>query len=155
MSLSTADRLDLVDLTARYATAVDTRDWDAAADLFAPGGVLVSPDPPRSLVPTLDHAGRDAIRSAVAGLEQFARTVHHLTGSTWQADGEGATGRTTATAHHVEPAQARSWVWHLVYDDRAVRAEDGWVFARRALTLLLVEERAVARVLPFDPGQGR
>ena len=46
-------------------------------------------------------------------------------------------------------------VWHLRYDDRCVRRVDGWQFAHRALTLLLVEARPVARVLPFDPGTER
>lgn len=154
--LSTADRLDLVELTARYAAAVDTRDWDGAAALFAHGGVLISPDPPRSLEPVVDHAGRDAVRAALAGLEQFARTVHHLTGSTWSADGDGASGRTTAIAHHVEDGpEPRSWVWHLVYEDRCVRTPEGWQFVRRALTLILLESQQVARVLPFDPGGAR
>lgn len=154
--LSAVDQLDLVALTARYAAAVDERDWDGATDLFALGGVLHVPDPPRSLDPVLDHVGRDAVRAAVARLEEFARTVHHLTGSVWVADGDGATGRTTAVAHHVENGpEPRSWVWHLRYDDRCVRGTDGWQFARRALSLLLVEARPVARVLPFDPGTAR
>ena len=154
--LSTADRLDLVELTARYAAAVDQRDWDGAADLFALGGVLVTPDPPHSMEPVVDRAGRDAVREAVSRLHRFARTVHHLTGSVWHADGDGASGRTTAVAHHVEEgAEARTWVWHLVYDDRCVRSEDGWQFARRALTLVLVETRPVFKVLPFDPASGR
>ena len=35
--LSTADRLDLVELTARYAAAADNRDWDGVAELFTRG----------------------------------------------------------------------------------------------------------------------
>lgn len=154
--LSTADRLDLVELTARYAAAVDQRDWDGAADLFALGGVLVTPDPPHSMEPVVDRAGRDAVREATSRLERFARTVHHLTGSVWQADGDGASGRTTAVAHHVEEGpEPRTWVWHLIYDDRCVRTETGWQFARRALTLALVESRPVFKVLPFDPTSAR
>lgn len=154
--LTSEDRLDLLDLVARYAAAVDGRDWDGAADLFARGGVLVTPDPPRSLGPSVDHAGRDAVRGAISALGAFVRTQHHLTGSVWHADGDGASGRTTAVAHHVEAGpEPRSWVWHLVYDDRCLRSPDGWRFARRALTLTLVEARPVTLVHPFDPAEGR
>ena len=154
--LSVEDRLDLAELAARYAVSVDQHDWDGAADLFARGGVLVTPDPPRTLLPALEHAGRDAVRDAVAQLRTFARTVHHVTGSVWESDGDGAAGRTTAVAQHVEAGpEPRSWVWHLVYDDRCVRSPDGWQFARRALTLMIVEARPVALVLPFGPAEGR
>lgn len=154
--LSPRDRADLVELTARYAAAVDQRDWVGVAELFARGGVLVTPDPPRSLEPIHDYAGRDAIQDKIQELEILDRTVHHLTGSIWRADGEGAIGRTTAVAHHVEnKSEPQSWVWHLVYDDRCVRTEDGWQFARRALTLVLIELRPVVRVLPFAPSSTR
>ncbi len=155
-ALAVEDRLDLAELVGRYAAAADQRDWDGLADLFARGGLLVTPDPPRSLAASVEHAGRDAIRAAVAKLESFARTVHHVTGSVWHADGDGAVGRTTTTAHHVESGpEPGSWVWHLVYDDRCVRSPEGWQFSRRALTLVLIEARPVAAVLPFGPNEGR
>ena len=98
--------------------------------------------------------------STTPASSSFARTVHHVTGSVWSADGDGAAGRTTAVAHHVEvprgtEGEGRSWVWHLVYDDRCVRGPDGWQFARRALSLMLVEARTIALVHPFDSAEGR
>lgn len=153
--LSPADRQDLHELTARYAAGADQRDWAGVAGLFLPDGVLVTPDPPRSMEPVLERVGRDAVREAVSRLQRFARTVHHQTGSVWAVDGDGATGRTTAVAHHVEEGpEPRTWVWHLVYDDRCVRTAEGWRFARRALTLVLVESRPVFAVLPFAPAAG-
>ncbi|MET3960268.1 hypothetical protein ABIE44_000202 [Marmoricola sp. OAE513] len=155
-ALTPADRLDLVELTARYAAAADSRDWDGVAEQFTLGGVLVTPDPPHSMEPVVDRAGRDAIRETVSRIGRFARTVHHLTGSVWQADGDGASGRTTAIAHHVEAGpEPLTWVWHLVYDDRCARTDDGWRFTRRSLTLVLVESRPVFKVLPFDPTNAR
>lgn len=151
--LSPADHTPLTQLVASYAGAVDGRDWTGVAGLFAPDAVLVMPDPPRSLAPVLEACGRDAIAAAMSQLSAFARTFHHVTGSVWVPDGlDHVVGRTTSEAHHVEDtAEPRSWVWHVVYQDRCVRDGRGWLFERRELTVALIEARPVARVLPFDP----
>jgi hypothetical protein len=156
-ALSIADRLDLAELTTTYAAAVDERDWAMVADLFVPAAVLRTPDPPRSLAPVVESAGREQILATVRRLTAYVRTMHHLTGSVWRADGTtGAFGRTTAVAHHVEDlSEPRSWVWHLIYRDRCVRGEDGWRFERRELTVAMIEGRSVLRVQPSaaPPGQ--
>jgi hypothetical protein len=154
--LSASDRLDLVELTARYAAAVDERDWAALAELFTPDAVLVAPDPPRSLLPVIESVGRDEIVAKVQPLSGFDRTFHHVTGTTWESDAAGAAvGRTTTVAHHVEGHGTdglHSWAWHVIYADRCVRGAAGWLFERRALTLTMIEDRRLARVLPFaDP----
>jgi ketosteroid isomerase-like protein len=150
--LETSDRLDLAELVAAYAAAVDRRAAEGLVRLFVPDAVLVMPDPPRSLTPVIEAVGRDAILVGVGQLTAFARTFHHVTGSVWAAEGrDAATGRTTTVAHHVEDAEVpRSWVWHVIYDDRCVRSDEGWQFERRALTIAMIEARPVARVLAFD-----
>ena len=149
--LAPADRIKLHDLVHRYAAAVDGRDWDAATDLFVAEGRLRVPDPPRSMSPTTAAVGPAAIRALLEPLGAFAITVHHLTGSTWSADGpDGARGRTTCVAHHVERGErAPSWIWHLAYADRAVRTPAGWLLAERDLHLRLVERGTP--VLAADP----
>jgi hypothetical protein len=143
---------ELDQLAPAYAAAVDTRDWDGLRSLFVPAAVLVAADPPRSLAPVIEVVGCDAIVAAVQQLTTFARTFHHVTGSIWTATGpDDAVGRTTSIAHHVESGtEPRSWVWHLMYADQAVRTGDGWLFARRELTIAMIEARPIARVLPFD-----
>ncbi|MCW2786986.1 MAG: nuclear transport factor 2 family protein [Marmoricola sp.] len=153
--LSTADRLDLAQLTSLYAAAVDGRDWDALGTLFVADAVLVTADPPRSLHPGLEASGIDAIVAAARQLTAYARTFHHLTGSFWTPDGPSvALGRTTCAAHHVEApdtsARSRSFVWHVIYADQAVRTDLGWRFARRELTVAMVEARPLSLVLPYD-----
>lgn len=149
---SPADHAALTQLVASYAAAVDQRDWTGVADLFTPDAVLVMPDPPRSLTPAVEAAGPDAIVAAMSQLTAFARTFHHVTGSVWTPDGPGSVlGRTTSEAHHVEDsAEPRSWVWHVVYQDRCVRDGLGWLFVRRELTVAMIEARPLAWVLPFD-----
>ena len=151
----TADQLALTQLTARYAAAVDGRDWDALAGLFASDAVLVTPGSGRSLGMTAVATGRAEIVASVRQIEAFARTLHHLTGSVWALTGATATGRTTCVAHHVEEGpEPRSWAWHVVYEDRFVREQTGWLFERRELTIAMIEARPVFRVLPFDSPAG-
>lgn len=151
--LSLADRIALADLVAAYAAAVDTRDWDGVAALFLPDGELISPDPPRSLMPVTSARGSAAIVAAMQQLSYFACTFHHVTGSVFRASGPtSATGRTTAVAHHVEARHveagpARSWAWHVIYTDEFTKSGDRWRFARRALTVAMIESRPLAAVL--------
>jgi ketosteroid isomerase-like protein len=150
-----ADRSDLDDLVARYAAAVDRRDWAALGALFAEDAVLVTPDVTGSLEPLVESHGRDAVVATISAVAGFAATLHHLTGSVWEVSGSTAEGRTTAVAHHVEAGpEPRSWVWHVEYADRCTRSGAGWVFSRRTLTVRMIEARAPARVLPFTGPDG-
>lgn len=150
-----ADQLALVQLTARYAAAVDGREWDALGALFAADAELVTPGSGASLGMAATATGREEIVAAVRQIEAFARTFHHLTGSIWTLDGSTATGRTTCVAHHVEDGpEQRSWAWHVIYEDRCVREASGWLFERRELTIAMIEARLMARVLPFEPPAG-
>lgn len=151
----TADQLALTQLTARYAAAVDGRDWEGLAGLFASDAVLVTPGSGGSLGMAAVASGREEIVAAVRQIEAFARTFHHLTGSVWTLGGSTATGRTTCVAHHVEEGpEPRSWAWHVIYDDRFVRHETGWLFERRELTIAMIESRPMFRVLPFEAPAG-
>ena len=146
--LSMGDRLELVDLVARYAAAVDERRWADVASLFTADGVLVSPDRPRSMLPTIEARGHEPIIAALRQLEPFACTFHHLTGTVLSAgDAVTATGRTTGVAHHVEAGDSpRSWAWHVIYDDAFVPTDVGWRIARRALTIRMIESRTLVAV---------
>lgn len=151
----TADQLALTQLTARYAAAVDTRDWHGLAGLFAADAVLVTPGSGASVGMAATATGREEIVTAVRQVEAFARTFHHLTGSVWTIDGTAAAGRTTCVAHHVEGgAEPRSWAWHVIYDDRCVRDGTGWLLERRQLTVAMIEARPMFRVLPFETPAG-
>ena len=60
--LTADDRLDIMDLIARYAHTLDTGDLDGYVNNFAPDGVLFE-----------EHKGRDAIREYVAMLMRQGR----------------------------------------------------------------------------------
>jgi uncharacterized protein (TIGR02246 family) len=60
--LSAEDRLDIMDLIARYAYTLDSGDLDGYVNNFAPDGVLFA-----------QHKGRDEIRAYVAMLMRQGR----------------------------------------------------------------------------------
>ncbi|MCU1603388.1 MAG: hypothetical protein JWO22_4097 [Frankiales bacterium] len=127
---------ELSQLVHRYALWVD--EGGPVASLFTEDGVLVSPDPPGSLLPVVEHVGRDAISAAMTGLP---KTFHAVVGEVY----EGASGRIACVAHHAI-APDRDLVWHLRYADSYEQDEDRWLIARRELTIELVEVRPLKQV---------
>ena len=141
-------RSELSDLVHRYALLVDDRDWAGVAALFTEDGVLVSPQPPRTLEPDVELRGREDIRAALTNLERMVRTVHEVFGEVYEETPDGASGVVRGAAHHLSERDGRlmDLVWRLRYDDDYRRTADGWRFARRALTLDVVEARPVEQV---------
>ena len=142
------DRPDLADLVQRDAALVDHRDVDGVVALFTTDAVLVSPEPPRSLLPVREGVGETGISEALAALDGLVRTVHEVHGHVLESLGpDEATGRTTGAAHHLmETAEGlRDVVWHVVYRDKFQRTESGWRFARREITINALDSRPVAR----------
>jgi ketosteroid isomerase-like protein len=142
------DRSRLSDLVSRYALHVDERDLDGAAGLFCPDGVLVLPDLPGSLRPTVEHVGAAAIRAALSAVERVPQTFHAVVGEVYDAGpGPGLLRGTVACeAHHLTengPGEVVDRVWHLRYRDTYREAGDGWRFARRELHLASIEIRPV------------
>ena len=135
--LDLADRQDLLDLAARYARAVDTRDFAALAEVFTPDAVL---DTGRA-----QRAGVAAITEAMQGLLRYEATTHVLGQQVIDHSDEGATGVTYCTAHHltVDGDRRTDKVMHIHYHDRFVRTTDGWRIASRRLDLLWSDEQRV------------
>lgn len=148
--LSTDDRLLLTDLVHRYAALVDEREAAAVARLFTEDGVLVSPDPPRSLDPVVEHAGRAAIEQVMAAVVALETSVHAITGVVLDAGEEPdtATGRVTCFAHHLARRDDAPYdvVWAVRYQDTYRRTPDGWRFARRVATVDFLDARPVRSV---------
>lgn len=143
-----SDRAQVTDLVHRYATLVDRRDLDAAADLFTDEATLVLPDPPARLDPVRVHAGRDEIRRALSVLADIPSTRHEVTHLAFAVVGVGAaTGEVTGVAHHFFRRRAGGVVdvvWHLRYADAYLRQDGRWRIARRELTLDRVENQPVS-----------
>jgi uncharacterized protein (TIGR02246 family) len=133
MALSTEDRLDIIDIIARYAECVDSGDADGYAALFTADGVV-------------EHSagsvsGREEIRAWVADLAAQDRVgknsrLKHVMGlPVVEGDGDRATARTYVTIpRHMDTGEI---VIRLsgVYRDECVKQDGTWLFAKRVIDL--------------------
>ncbi|MDP9183667.1 MAG: nuclear transport factor 2 family protein [Actinomycetota bacterium] len=118
---------------------MDDRDFSAVAALFAPDGVLALARPPKHLDPVVEHVGPAGVLEAMRALESVPRTFHAVVGQVY----DGTHGRIACVAHHLVPRDGvvTDVVWHLRYLDDYVETPSGWLFARRAVHVDLVESR--------------
>lgn len=160
VALSAQDRLDLMDLAARYALRVDEGDIDAVVELFAGDGVMAMPDPPRSMVPAVERVGHDQMREALAAIFQVDVTVHALEGHVIDPgpDADTAYGVVACSAHHIsrreglpDRAVAGDAVWRLRYHDTYRRIDGRWRFARRHAVVGAIEIVPVRFLGPRSP----
>ena len=135
------------ELVERYALGIDRRDAAGVAALFVEDGAIVVPRVPKSLEPSVETKGRDAIERAIGIVDRFVATMHAVVGQVVDLDGDGATGVVSCIAHHLRPDMT-DWVWMLRYEDTYVREADAWRFKRRELWVDWVEERPVTAAKP-------
>jgi hypothetical protein len=128
--LSAEDRLDIMDLIARYAHTLDSGDLEGYVKNFAPDGVLFE-----------QHRGRDQIRHYVAGLMLEGRAgplpngdvaYRHFVGAPTI---DGADGRATVHSYLLwvnmgsEPPVSAA----AEYIDEVVKLDGNWYFQSRVL----------------------
>jgi len=127
MSLNVEDRAQIHDLHARYAHAFDAGDGDALAALFTADGQFVPPgaDP---------LVGTEALRGFVSARTSDAPGMRHLVVNiVVDAEGDGARGSAYFLAFRLG-GDGQLRLRNLGrYDDRFVRAGDGWRIARREI----------------------
>lgn len=123
------DALAIGELVARYAIAVDDRDMDTLAGLYAEDAVF------DGLTDTL--VGRDAVvayvRAKLAGYDGVSVHTPHAPVLDFASD-DTATGTVPA---HVEYAEAGAQrILGARYHDRYVRRDGRWYFASRKLQIV-------------------
>lgn len=124
-----SDRIEIQDLLTRYTVAIDTKDWslldtcflpDAAVDYTATGGI-------KGRYPEV----RAWLEKALA---PFPVTVHYISNSTVELDGDRASSRTYVINPMGFPNPDGSLHMFTVggyYVDELVRNADGWRIAKR------------------------
>ena len=124
MPLSTQDRLDILDLYARQAWALDTGDVDGYVDVFAPDAVLDLAN---------KHQGHAAIRRFAEAF--WANDVgvmgsqHHVDQVVLEGDGERATARAYVTRTYRMSGRGRNNIlpiWQGYYADTLVKVDGRW-----------------------------
>ena len=121
------DRDDLFDLTIRYATAIDSRQYELLSTVFTADA-------------DLDY-GEVGHWTGAAEITEFmdlahrgaANTLHRMSNQMISVDGDSATARTYVDALILGPDG--SGVNAIgCYDDEAVRTADGWRIGKRTFT---------------------
>jgi hypothetical protein len=131
--MSAEDRLDIMDLIARYAYTLDSGDLDGYVHNFAPDGVLFE-----------SHRGHDQIREYVAMLMRQGRAgplpsgdvaYRHFVGApVIDGDANRATGHSYLlwVSMGSEPPVSAA----AEYTDECVKLDGRWVFQSRSLRRL-------------------
>ena len=139
MTVSTAisieDRFAVMDLLARYVRAIDARDAEAYAALFAPDGLRI--DDAGSERQT--QRGRAEIQAEIQRtFDSWTAKVRHFMG---QSSIEGERDRCTARTYVQELVELAGGPCAISmvaeYQDVCVKRDGQWFFQERAIVLLL------------------
>jgi 3-phenylpropionate/cinnamic acid dioxygenase small subunit len=118
-----SDRLAVSDLLNRYATAMDSRNWDLLAACFT--------DDARLDYDTSGVFGRqDFVEHCAEGLARMKATQHRVTNQVITLDGDQAQATSYVVAQHVRDNDATFTLGGTYHDD-LVRTGDEWRIASR------------------------
>ncbi len=132
-----SDRIEINDLLVRYATAIDTQDWELLDTCFLP-------DADVDYVSSGGIAGKyPEIRTWLEkALALFTVTLHSLSNSEIQLDGDRAQGRTlVSNPMCIRDAEGKQTIFtvYAYYEDELVRTAEGWRIAKRYERQALVD----------------
>ena len=123
-----ADRQAIVDLTIAYTWALDTKQFDALRDVFAPDATAE--------LRGVECTGLDAIIERISKALQPLDASQHLLGNHQVTlDGDRARSRCQLQSQHVRHGTAGgdNFVIGGVYEDELVRTASGWRITRRVM----------------------
>ncbi|MGI5242255.1 nuclear transport factor 2 family protein [Dactylosporangium sp. CA-139066] len=130
------DRMAVQDVLVRYATALDSRDWQLLRTCFTPDAVGV--------YETLgEQHGYERIEALCRGaLEPLAATQHIITNIVVELAGDRARTSCYLQSMHVrERPDGDNFIVAGQYRDELVRTADGWRIARRNLRRIWTQGR--------------
>jgi len=125
-----ADRREIDDLLVRYATVVDSRQWEELDEIFTDDAVL-------------DYRSAGGIRGSLPEIRQWLSTVLPLFAWTQHlvvnravelaADGDTATSRCAFQNPNGMVVDGKPWLFVVggAYHDRLVRTPNGWRIRHR------------------------
>jgi uncharacterized protein (TIGR02246 family) len=151
-AMSALDRLEVMELMARYQHCIDAGDADAYADNFVPDGLIEAPGG--------TYRGREAIRGMIHDMVRRGRlageppVVRHFNSMPFifDADGQRCKARTYMLTFGHDDAGDLIADTHWTYVDDIVKYEGKWLFERRRFQIDLRSRRSrVSAPSPGDP----
>ena len=132
-----SDRIEIDDLLTRYATAIDTKDYELLDTCFVP-------DADVDYVTSGGIAGKyPEVRAWLEkALAIFPITLHSLSNSEIELDGDSARGRTLVTNPMcTRDSEGKETIFtvYAYYEDELVRTAEGWRIAKRFERQALLE----------------
>ncbi|MBW2242938.1 MAG: nuclear transport factor 2 family protein [Deltaproteobacteria bacterium] len=142
-----ADRRELNDLVARYARAIDRRDYPALRQVFTEDVHMSGyRGDPASVEALYSNQGLEDVIAAIQTLEEFEQVHHVVSQQLVEIDGDRATGETYGTTH---------FVWHddgvLTHRTHVCRYQDRY---RRESGRWQIEERRLIFDWEYDTPMG-
>lgn len=127
-----ADRLEIEDVLTRYATAIDTKNWQLLERCFTPDAVV-------------DYTSVGGVRGSFPEIKEwlssvlphFPMTQHLVTNKTVAVDGDTAISRCALFNPMGMPDGKGGFELFFdgaYYDDKLVRTSDGWRIRERILS---------------------
>jgi ketosteroid isomerase-like protein len=114
----------------QYARCADNRDYAGFADVFCEDAVF---DFSGNLVTSLP-----AIQEMMHALDKYSSTLHQVSNTLYEVEGDIATGETYCIACHLyeESGAIKKLDMGIIYQDRLRRTATGWRIVQRVFRLL-------------------
>lgn len=142
-----SDRIEIDDLLTRYATAIDTKDWELYSACFTPDAVI-------------DYTAAGGVKGTLPEVRQwlaevmagFPMTQHLITNRAVRIDGDTATSRSCLFNPMGVPDGDSLMVFLEggYYRDKLVRTADGWRIAERIEEPTFSTRRHRVMLRPFE-----
>jgi ketosteroid isomerase-like protein len=139
-----ADRLAIRELIDAYAHCADRRDAKGQMALFTKNTHFVVFIDSRTVEPSMDLQGREALEPVFDDLNTYQTTTHFNGQSTIELHGDRATGESYCLAHHISfvDCQRTLMVASLRYLDVFSKQDGKWLFAERKLLVDWTDTRS-------------
>jgi len=135
-TLSAEQRFGALDAIARYATALDRRDWDIFRSTF-------TDDCDIEYDGLGEWHGLDDFTEYMVEIHaRCGKSLHRLSNEVLELDGDRVRARTYVDALVLNPDNQAGYRSNGYYDDEIVPVGDGWKIARRRFTMVLATTQA-------------
>ena len=127
-----------------YASGIDRRDTARFLSAFHPDGRLRVYNPSTAAEPGSVRAGHEELGMVTTVIQRYAQTCHFLGQSTFDVQGDEATGETYCLAHHLSPGVhgGDNLVMHIRYEEHLSKGTDGvWRYFDRAVLIDWIDRR--------------